>query len=379
MTQEQLKIAIVHDYLNQRGGAEQVVGVLHKMFPEAPIYTLLLDKSKLWPTLRDATIIPSFLGRAQFVNRRFKLFFWLYPIVIKTFNLKGYDIVISSSSAYAKGVRLPKADRPVHICYCYTPMRFAWDFEHYIINETPSALLRGLVRLMVPLLKMWDKRNSRKVDFFVAISNVVKSRILHIYQREAEIVFPPVELTKQRLRFPKGYFLVVSRLVAYKRIDLAVEACEMLGRRLVIIGDGPDRKRLEGLAGHNTTFLGFQTAQVVLKHLSECTALIFPGEEDFGLSPVEAHAQGCPVVAFRGGGALDTVIEQVNGLFFDLPNAQSLASVLPAVDNIDWDATVIRRTAERFARMRFEKHIYQVVEKAVRYKRSRSGQVPNTN
>lgn len=375
-----MRVAIVHDYLNQLGGAERVVGVLHELFPEAPIYTLFVNRKKLWPSLHDATIVPSFLQRFPFVERHFKLFFWLYPFVIKNTKIRDYDVVLSSSSAYAKGVRLPKVSgtRPIHICYCHTPMRFAWDFQRYIANETKSRTLARAVRLLVPLLKWWDVRTSHGVDVFIANSSVVQERIRRYYNRESVVISPPVDLKEVQVGQTEAhddvvgrenvhgdYFLIVSRLVAYKALDLAVRACTNLHIPLVVIGEGPDRKRLESLAGDTVLFLGWQSDESVHYFMKMCKALIFPGEEDFGITPVEANSLGRPVVAYRAGGALDTVVDGVTGVFFQEPRVSSLMESIRRVDEVAWDTATIQESAQRFSRSRFEQQLSDILQQAM--------------
>ncbi|CAM3784086.1 glycosyltransferase [Alicyclobacillus pomorum] len=359
------RVVLVHDYLNQLGGAEKVVGVLHEMFPEAPVYTSIVDRNRLWSNLADADIRPSFMQHIPLIRKKFKWFFMLYPFAFRMLRIPDCDVVISSSSAYAKGIKLPRRSRPVHICYCHTPMRFAWNFEQYIRNETSSKILKILARCFVPVLKQWDKATSKQVDLFIANSRTVQERIKRVYNREAIVVHPPVDLPERLVRNPEPYFLILSRLVSYKRLDLAVEACTRAGLPLIVIGDGPDRARLQALAGDNVKFLGFQPQDVILEHLARCKALIFPGEEDFGITPVEAHAQGRPVVAYRAGGALDTVIEGVNGLFFEKQSPEALIEALMKVDSYDWDPTVIRQAAERFSRSRFEERMKQLLSRVV--------------
>jgi glycosyltransferase involved in cell wall biosynthesis len=367
------RVVLVHDYLNQLGGAEKVVGVFHEMFPDAPIYTSIVDRNRLWSNLVDADIRPSFMQRAPLIRKKFKWFFMLYPFAFRMLRIPDCDVVISSSSAYAKGIKLPKRSRPIHICYCHTPMRFAWNFEQYIRNETSSKILKLVARCFVPVLKQWDKASAKHVDLFIANSRTVKERIKRIYNREAIVVHPPVDLPERLVRNPESYFLVLSRLVSYKRLDLAVQACTWAGLPLIVIGDGPDRARLQALAGDNVKFLGFQPQNVILEHLARCKALIFPGEEDFGITPVEAHAQGRPVVAYRAGGALDTVIEGTNGLFFDKQSPDALIEALMRVDSYDWDPAVIRQTAERFNRTRFEERMKQLLTEVVFEGRRRVG------
>ncbi|MEK3783126.1 glycosyltransferase [Paenibacillus sp. FSL R5-0810] len=343
-----VKVAIVHDYLNQMGGAERVVAVFHKMFPEAPIYTTIVDRDKLLPELKDADIHTTWMQRIPGILRRFKLFFWLYPFAVSSMKLKGYDLILSSSSAYAKGAR--KGRDSVHICYCHTPMRFAWNFESYMEGVPVPKNVKRIAKWLTYPLQAWDRRNSKRVDRLIANSTIVKERIGHTYGMNATIIFPPVEISRFSVGEgdPKDYFLVVSRLVSYKRIDLAVEACSRLGRKLIVIGDGPDRPRLEQLAGNTVTFLGRRSDEEVVSHMQRCKALIFPGIEDFGITPLEVNACGRPIVAFRGGGALDTVVAERTGLFFEEQSVESLAETIERFDQYEWDPARIREHAEAF-------------------------------
>lgn len=369
-----MKVAIVHDYLNQKGGAERVLGVLHEMFPDAPIYTLILDQKQLWPNLYDALIIPSFVQKWGFLRRNFKLFFWLYPFIIRTLKLKEYDLVISSSSAYAKGIKLPKrGNRPYHISYCYTPMRFAWDFKNYIKYEKGPLWLKSVAGFLVPMLKIWDRRTSRSVDQFISISNVVEERIRIFYGRSSIVLHPPVEdVTNSHsqvelLKSPcdEKYFLVVSRFVSYKRLDLAIEACKEIGTRLFLIGQGPDIERLKAIKGSNITFLGWQSDNEVKRYMFHCQALIFPGVEDFGITPVEANLLGRPVVAFAAGGALDTIREGVNGLFFREQTVVSLVVTLREALTHNWDTVTVRNAGLSFTKEVFIERLRSIVEVAV--------------
>ncbi|WDL95250.1 glycosyltransferase [Alicyclobacillus sp. ALC3] len=365
-----MKVVIVHDYLNQRGGAERVVAVLHEMYPEAPIYTLFVDRAKLWPAMRDATIIPSILQRFPFIVNHFKLFFWLYPFAIRTLRLPPCDVIITSSSAYAKGVRLPRrGSRPVHACYCHTPMRFAWDYDRYIAHETNSRFLARMARVLVPSLKWWDVHTSRQVDAFITNSTAVKDRVQTLYHRDAVVIHPPVD-TNRSTGVPlvpgnTDYYLLVARLVSYKRLDLAVRACTSSARNLVVIGTGPDLARLQSMAGPTVQFVGWQTDAAVDQYMSGCRALLFPGEEDFGIAPIEANATGKPVVAYRAGGALDTIQHGVNGIHFADPTVESLLFALAELETKVWDAAQIRRHAAKFSHPRFERQFRTYIERLV--------------
>lgn len=360
------RVAIVHDYLNQAGGAERVVGVLHKMFPAAPIYTTIIDRAKLLPELQDADIRVSWAQRIPGIVKRFKLFFWLYPFAVGSMKLKGYDLILSSSSAYAKGVRKPKG--ALHICYCHTPMRFAWDFSTYMEGVKVYTPVKWVAQLLQIPLRLWDTATSRRVDYLVANSTVVQGRIKQFYRRTPRIIYPPVNISRFEVNDGEAgdYLLVVSRLVSYKRIDLAVEACTRLGKPLIIIGDGPDRRRLESLAGPSVTFMGRLPDEQVVHYMHRCQAFLFPGLEDFGITPLEANACGRPVIAYQGGGALDTVVPGLNGLFFEEQQSESLSRAIEAFEMHSWNAAAIRRHAESFDEARFRMELSELIAFALR-------------
>ncbi|UNK18769.1 glycosyltransferase [Paenibacillus sp. N3/727] len=357
-----LKVAIVHDYLNQMGGAERVVAVLHKMFPEAPIYTTIVDRNKLLPELKGAVIHTTWMQRIPGILNKFKLYFWLYPLAVRSINVKNYDLVLSSSSAYAKGVR--KGQQSIHICYCYTPMRFVWDFETYMESIQVPNFVKLIAKCLIYPLKIWDKNNSKRVDRVIAISTIVKERIKHCYEVNAPIIFPPVEISRFSVNEgdQEDYFLVVSRLVSYKKIDLAIEACTQSGKRLIVIGDGPDRQRLEQLAGDTVTFLGRRSDEDVVRYMQLCKALIFPGIEDFGITPLEVNACGRPIIAYYGGGALDTVVAEQTGLFFEEQSVNSLMTIIKRFDQYDWDPDFIRQHAEKFSEHIFIERLQSIID-----------------
>lgn len=362
------RVAIAHDYLNQMGGAERVVCSLRRMYPDAPIFTTIADRSKLPADLRSADIRTTWMQRIPGINKRFKLFFWLYPLAVRSMNLSGFDLIISSSSAYAKGVRVPEG--AVHICYCHTPMRFAWDYENYVKDMDVPALAKKLSGLMVSPLRRWDAANTAGVDELIANSSIVQERIRDHYGRQATIIHPPVDTGRfdragAKERAAGDYYLVVSRLVSYKRIDLAVEACSLLGERLVVVGDGPDRERLARLAGPNVTFLGRLPDGEVERLMRGCRALLFPGVEDFGITPLEANACGRPVIAYREGGAQDTIRQGLNGLFFDKQTRESLARTLLGFQSWTWDSARIRAYAAGFGEERFERELRAAVSAAL--------------
>lgn len=350
-----MKVAIVHDYLNQRGGAERVVAVLHEMFPEAPIYTTIVDRENLWPELASADIRSSWMQRLPGMRRHFKKYLPLYPRAIESFDLKGYDLLISSSSAFAKGAI--KGKDALHICYCYTPMRFTWDYENYQAREHLNFLARGALPFLIGQLKRWDWQTRLRPDYYVAISTAVQKRIQKIYGLQAEIVFPPIDAGRFAPREGRGeFYLVVSRLNSYKRIDLAVEAFNRLGLPLKVIGTGPFLAALREMARPNVEFLGGLPDREVAAHYASCRALILPGEEDFGIAPLEANAAGRPVIAFKGGGALDTIAEGVNGIFFAESRVESLMEAVKVLESGRHD---FRPGAVRAHALQFDKNVFQ--------------------
>jgi glycosyltransferase involved in cell wall biosynthesis len=357
-----IRVAIVHDYLNQMGGAERVVAVLHRMFPEAPIYTTIVDREKLVPELEQADIRTTWMQRIPGVLKRFKLFFWLYPFAVRSMKLDDYDLILSSSSAYAKGAKA--APGATHICYCHTPMRFAWDFDTYMEGMRVPGLVKRIARLATAPLRSWDVAASSGVHHFIANSTVVRERIERHYSRSSSILYPPVDVRRFSVsRSTIGdYYLIVSRLVSYKKLDLAVEACTRLGKPLVVIGDGPDRARLEAMAGPTVKFKGRLPDWQVVDYMKRCKAFLFPGLEDFGITPLEVNACGRPVIAFRGGGALDTIKPGLNGMYFEQQTADSLADALGRFDGESWDPSAIRAHAESFGEERFVQQLEAFIQ-----------------
>jgi glycosyltransferase involved in cell wall biosynthesis len=343
-----VKVAIVHDYLNQAGGAERVVAVLHRMFPDAPIFTTIFDPRAVGLPLARADVRVSWMQSLPKWKKNFRRYMPLYPFAVRSFDLRGYDVVITSSSAFAKGVKVPPS--ALHLCYCYTPMRWAWSFDRYVDHSALGPSARMAARLTLPALRRWDTSTARNVDRFVAISTSVAQRIRETYGRGSELVFPPVDVARFRHDRPAGdYFLVVSRLNAYKRIDLAVRACTTLGLPLVVVGAGPEREMLQSIAGPTVQFRGRLTDREATSVFERCRALILPGEEDFGLTPLEANAAGRPVVALARGGALDTVRDGETGVLFHDETAESLEDALRTVQQRQWNAASLRAHAESFS------------------------------
>jgi glycosyltransferase involved in cell wall biosynthesis len=345
-----MKVAITTDWLNSFGGAERVLVALHRMFPDAPIYTSVYDPSGLPDFMQGWDVRPSFLQKIPFAKRRHQWLLPLMPMAFEQFDLSEYDLVVTTNSACAKGV----ITRPgtINLCYCYTPCRYLWDLYHEYTRGHP---LRMLIAPIAHWMRLWDRLAADRVDHFVGISQEVAGRIDRHYRRDAEVIYPPVDVERVRPNGlpPEDFYLVVSRLVGYKRIDLAVEACNRLGRRLVVVGDGPERRRLEGLAGPTVEFRGSLDDAEVADLYARCRALIFPGLEDFGIAPVEAQAAGRPVVAYGRGGALETVVGGVTGVFFDEQTVEATTTAVRKLEGVSFDSRRCRENALRFDSRKF--------------------------
>jgi glycosyltransferase involved in cell wall biosynthesis len=343
-----LRVAIVHDYLNQYGGAERVLEAIHELFPQAPVYTSIYDANAMPESYRSWDIRTSWMQHLPGWRRFFRHYMPLYPSAFEGFDLNGYDLVLSSSSAFAKGV-IPSPDAH-HICYCHTPMRFAWRTDAYVERERLNGPLRSLLSMLLPYVRLWDVVSTARVDTFVANSRAVAARIRRYYGRDALVIHPPVDLPRYQPQPHEHFFLAGGRLIPYKRLDLAVEAFTALGLPLKIFGDGRDRAALQAIAGPNIEFLGHVSEAERCALFNRCQAFIFPGEEDFGITPLEAMAAGRPVIAYAAGGALDTVIEGVTGRFFHEPNTAALIDTVQQLLNDDYYPDTIRQHAESFGR-----------------------------
>lgn len=358
-----MRVALVHDYLNQYGGAERVIEALHELYPDAPVYTSIYEPNAMPPRFRSWDIRTSFLQGTPLARSHHRAFFLLYPLAFESFDLREYEVVISNSSAWCKSVVTPP--ETLHVCYCLTPMRWAWSYREYVEREQIGGMLRRMLPAAMHYLRTWDAASAARVDRFIGISRTVVARIEKYYRREADLIVPPVDA--DRIPFsdePGEGFLVVSRLVPYKRIDLAVEACSRLGAPLTVVGDGRDRARLESRAGPTVRFEGRVGDEEVYRRLAGCRAFVFPGEEDFGIAPIEAMAAGRPVVAYEAGGALDSIVDGVTGRFFAPQTADALASRLSQIDPADFDPRAIREHALRFDTEHFKEAFADYVVRA---------------
>lgn len=331
---------------------------LHRLFPEAPIYTSVYDPGQLPPAMQGWDVRPSWLENIPFATRRHRALLPFMPGAFERFDLSGFDLVITCSSAFSKGVVTTPDTR--NICYCFTPPRYLWDLYEEHVRGKP---LRPLLAAAAGWLRAEDRKAAHRVDRFVAISREVAGRIRRHYGREAEVVYPPVEVERFR---PSGseaedFYLVVSRLVPYKRIDLAVAAANRLGIRLVVVGDGPERRRLERSAGPTVEFVGRRSDAEIADLYARCRAFVFPGYEDFGIAPVEAQAAGRPVIAYGLGGATETVVDGTTGVLFEEQTVRSLAEAIDRARGLEFAPSVCRAHAEAFSAVRFEREFRSLV------------------
>jgi glycosyltransferase involved in cell wall biosynthesis len=358
-----MKVALVHDYLNQMGGAERVVMAFHEIFPDAPVYTSIYDPQRVDPVFQKMDIRTSFMQKLPLVTKHHQPYLPLYPFAMENLDLRGYDLVLSSSSAFGKGV----ITRPetLHICYCHTPMRWCWNYDEYVEREHLGKVARSVLPLLITGLRVWDQTSAMRVDHFIANSPVVAERIRKYYRREAAYIPPPVDASRfpfDPAIVPDDYFLILSRLVPYKRIDLAIQACNQLQLPLVIIGGGRDLDRLKQMAGPTIRFMGRLSDEEVIHYITHCRAFLFPGEEDFGITPLEAQVCGRPVIAYGAGGALASIIDGITGRFFEEQTVESLTAVLATFDEQIFDPTVIHSHALEFDMPLFRRRILQFVE-----------------
>jgi glycosyltransferase involved in cell wall biosynthesis len=356
-----MHMALVHDWLNQIGGAEDVLESLVEMYPGAPVYTSMYAPEWMPPAYRAWDIRVTWMNRLPGIHRHHQPYLPLYPLAFQGLDLRGYDLVLSNKSGFCHGVRVPPG--ATHICYCLTPTRYVWNLRDYGQRERLPALANALLPPVMALLRQWDYAAAQRVHHFIAISTEIQARIKHWYGRESVVIPPPVDTSGfQPAPKHEDYFLILSRLIPYKRIDLAIAAFNELGLSLVIAGEGRDRARLEALARSNITFLGRVDNARRAELMARCRAFIFPGLEDFGIAPVQAQAAGRPVIAFAGGGALDTVMDSVTGVLFREPTASSLADAVRRFDDAHFNPTTVREFALRFDTQVFKRKLRAFIE-----------------
>lgn len=358
-----MKVAIIHDWLTAMGGAEKVILELHKMFPDAPVYTSVVNYENIDSKFKEIDIRTTFIQNLPFSKTKYNRYLPLFPLAFEALNLRGVDLIISSSASIgAKGVIRDSSS--THICYCHTPPRYAWDFYHEYLSYA-GKMQQKVIPFLMHYLRQYDQNSSNRVDHFIANSSTVKERIKKIYRRDAEIIFPPVDVKRfQNSIEDDGYYLVVSRLVPYKRIDLAVQACNQLNKKLIVIGNGEENEKLEHIAGPTIKLLGYQPDKIVEEYMHKCKAFLFPGYEDFGIAPVEAQACGKPVIAYGKGGAIDTIIHMRTGVLFNEQTVESLKSAIRTFENLSLNNIEIRKNAEKFSSERFQSNMRRIVFQA---------------
>lgn len=358
-----MKVAIVHDWLPYIGGAEQVIQSILEVFPGAILYTSIYNKRRMGDFFAGTEVRTSFLDKLPFARTKHGLYLSLMPYAFEQFDLRGFDLVLSSSTSCAKGVLT--GTRTLHLCYCNTPMRYAWDFYFDYLYQSKNPMRRGLIHLLMHRIRLWDAVSAARVDGFIANSRNVAARIQKHYRRDAEILYPPVRLPDPQ-SVPHGhgdYYLVLSRLVPYKRIDLAVEAFNDLKLPLFIAGEGPEEKRLKGMAQDNIRFLGRVSDTEKHRLYAGCKGFVFPGEEDFGITPVEAQGFGKPVIAYGRGGALETVISGRTGLFFSQQSPEALRAAVAQAEQTAFDPAEIMQHAASFSDRVFKQQLLKLIEK----------------
>jgi glycosyltransferase involved in cell wall biosynthesis len=360
-----MKLALVHDWLNQRGGAEDVLEVLHDLYPTSPIYTSIYYAEKMPASYRQWPLKTLWIDHMPFIHQRHQPYLPLYPLAWSGTKLTGYDVILSNKSGFCHAVRHDA--NTLHICYCLTPTRYVWQVDAYLNREGYGSLTGNALRPLIAALRAYDFAATRGVNHFIAISTEVQQRIKNFYRRDSVIIYPPVETA----RFTPSdgyddYFLCLSRLIPYKRIDLAVQAATLLNVPLKVAGHGRAIDQLKALAGPTVEFLGYVPDDEMNTLLARCKAFIFPGLEDFGIAPVQAMAAGRPVIAFGAGGALDTVIPGLSGELFHEQTVQSLAAAMQAFKPDQYDTAKVRAHAETFDRTIFEREITSFVDQATR-------------
>ena len=359
-----MKVALVHDFLVKMGGAERVLTVLSEMYPEAPIYTLLYDEEKCGKAFPKDRVRTSFLQKApSYLRKRQRYLFPLMPRAIESFDFSDYDLVISSSNAYAHGILTPS--NSTHLCYCHSPMRYAWDYTHeYRGEQKVGTGRRFAIDKLIHNVRFWDQISSDRVDKYIANSDHVRKRIKKYYRQDADVLYPPVDTDRFKASARnEDYFLIVSALTPFKKIDLAVQLFNKIGKRLVVIGGGAQLEYLKSIAGPTVDILGRKDDATVTEFLENCRAYLMPAEEDFGIAPVEAMACGKPVLAYGRGGILETVIPGVTGELFYEPTLESMEDGLGRliVNEPNYKPRNIRKHASQFSRDNFEKGFQKII------------------
>lgn len=356
-----MRIALIHDMLTQNGGAERVLHAFQEIWPAAPIYTLIYNKNKVGQFFNNSQVITSFVQKIPWAKKKYQWYLPFMPHAIESFNLDDYEVILSSASALAKGIKTKKDT--LHICYCHTPTRYLWfDADNYLRHLPYPRFIKTFLPIILKNIKDWDYRAAQQVNKFIANSETVKNRIVQYYQRDSVVIHPPVAIDKFKISETLGnYFLIGGRLVPYKRYDLAVKAFTKLNIPLKIFGSGQEMRHLKSMAGPKVEFLGEVAESEKAALYSQARAFIHPQEEDFGITAVESMAAGRPVIAYKAGGALETVIDGVNGVFFEEQSWEALANTVIHFKAEEFDSSKIRESVLKFDTAHFKEKIRQFV------------------
>ena len=367
-----MKVAIVHDWLTGMGGAEKVVIELHKIFPNAPIYTSVVNYKKIDPIFKEMDIRTTFIQKLPFSKKKYNRYLPLFPIAFESLDLSEYDLILSSTTSIgAKGVL--RNSSSIHICYCNTPPRYTWDFYHEYLASA-GRMQRIAIPILMHYLRTYDQLSSSRVDYYIANSTNVKERISKIYNKSSTVIHPPVDVEYYQPETvtddTNDYYIIVSRLVSYKRVDLAIEACNKLNKNLIVIGHGEEFEKLKQLSGPTITLLGYQTDEQIKTYMQKSKAFLFPGFEDFGIAPVEAQACGKPVIAYGKGGALDTVLHEKTGVLFNDHTVDALCEAIQKFETMKFSSQEIRQHAENFSQKNFSQKILGFIESSMEINRT---------
>ena len=356
-----MNIALVHDWLNQLGGAEDVLENFVSMYPDSPIFTSLYWQKRMPTHWQDWDIRTSFIDRMPLSHQKQQLYFPLYPFAFEQFDFSNYDVILSNKSGFCHGVI--SGPETMHVCYCLTPTRYVWRYFQYAEQEQLGGLTKRALLPFLTFLRQWDRLAADRVDHFIAISEEIRRRIAKVYRRDSTIIYPPVETTRfEPSNRVEDYYLFVGRLVPYRRLDVLIEAFNKMKRPLHIAGSGRDRERLEALAGPTIEFMGRVPDEDLPDLVARCKAFMFPGEEDFGIAPIQANAAGRPVIAYAAGGALETVIPGKTGMWFTEQTPQSIIEAVESFDAHLVNDAVIRHHAEQFDTAVFQQKIQLFIE-----------------
>ena len=356
-----MNIALVHDWLNQLGGAEDVLENFVSMYPDSPVFTSLYWQKKMPTHWQDWDIRTSFIDKLPFSHQKQQLYFPLYPFAFEQFDFSSYDVILSNKSGFCHGVI--SGPETMHVCYCLTPTRYVWRYFQYAEQEQLGKSTRLALAPFLTILRQWDRLAADRVDHFIAISEEIRRRIAKVYRRESTIIYPPVETTRfEPSNRVEDYYLFVGRLVPYRRLDILIEAFNKMKRPLRIAGSGRDRERLEALAGPTIEFFGRVPDEDLPDLVARCKAFMFPGEEDFGIAPIQANAAGRPVIAYAAGGALETVIPGKTGMWFTEQTPQSIIEAVESFDAHLVNDAEIRHHAEQFDTAVFQQKMQSFIE-----------------